>query len=350
MLSPLKWTGNELCLIDQTLLPSELVWISCLTFQDVTRAIAEMKVRGAPAIGVSAAYGMALAARSSTASAVDPLLADLVEAGQVLCAARPTAINLAWAVQRMLSFARASRSMILKDLVSFLEKEAIAIHEEDIAVNRAIGTAGNELVPASARILTHCNAGALATAAYGTALGVIRAAVEAGKSIHVWVDETRPFLQGARLTAWELMEDSISCTLICDNMAGFLMARGEVDLIVVGADRIAVNGDVANKIGTYALARLAGCHGIPFYIAAPLSTFDPAAESGDDIPIEERAPEELAELHGVRIAPAKVDVWNPAFDVTPARFITGIITEKGVIQQPDRDKVTDLLGCSGQFE
>jgi len=350
MLTPLEWTGNELRLIDQTVLPIRTVWITCSTYQETARAIKDMKVRGAPAIGVSAAYGMALAALNSRASTCESLLGCLTDAAGVLNSARPTAINLAWAVDRMLACARSREFNSVQDLKNALVEEADGIHEEDIAVNRAIGASGNPLVPDRAKILTHCNAGALATAAYGTALGVIRAAVEAGKNIHVWVDETRPFLQGARLTAWELMQDNIPCTLLCDNMAAFLMARGEVDLIVVGADRIASCGDVANKIGTYGLARLAECHRIPFYIAAPLSTFDPCCTAGENIPIEERPADELAEIQGIRLAPLDVDVWNPAFDVTPAEYITGIITEKGVIHHPDMLKVTTFLSEHGCLE
>jgi methylthioribose-1-phosphate isomerase len=314
--TPIRWSGTSLQLLDQRLLPREEVWVDCRTSAQVADAIRDMIVRGAPAIGVSAAYGMALARLSGE---------DIHVAGDVLRASRPTAVNLAWAAERML--AAAARGA---DLVA----EADAIFEEDVAANRALGRYGAALLGDSPTILTHCNAGALATAGYGTALGVIRAAVEMGKKVAVFADETRPYLQGARLTAWELQQDGIDVTLITDNMSGHFFQQGRFDAVVVGADRIAANGDTANKIGTYTVAVLANAHGVPFYIAAPWSTIDVNCPSGEAIPIEERSASEVTDFFGSRIAPEGISVRHPAFDVTPARLITGIITERGVLRAP----------------
>jgi methylthioribose-1-phosphate isomerase len=329
----MHWHGDRLDLLDQTRLPHRIEVVGCSDPEAVGRAIREMIVRGAPAIGVAAAFGVVLGARRLAHLPRAACLAGLDTVIAQLRATRPTAVNLFWALARM----RAAAARIEGDggaIATALEREALAMHDEDVATNRAIGFYGAELIPSGANVLTHCNAGALATVDYGTALGVIRAAHEAGRDIHVWVDETRPYLQGARLTAWELVQAGIPATLITDNMAGHFMARRQVDVVVTGADRIASNGDAANKIGTYAVAVLAQAHGIPFYIAAPLSTIDPTIADGSAIPIEERAAEEVTHLHGVPIAPEGVRVANPSFDVTPARLIAGIITEKGVLRPP----------------
>jgi methylthioribose-1-phosphate isomerase len=312
---PIRWKGDRLELLDQRELPDKTVYVACRTAAEVARAIRDMVVRGAPAIGCAAAFGVVLDKGSN-------------QAYEVLAKSRPTAVNLFWALERMKK---------AKDL----EAEARAIYEEDLAANRAMGKIGAELIPERARVMTHCNAGALATAGYGTALGVIRASK--GKNISVIANETRPYLQGARLTAWELVQEGIPCTLITDSMAGHLMSTGEVDVVVVGADRIAANGDVANKIGTYPLAVLAKRHGVPFYVAAPLSTFDPKIPDGSHIPIEERPAAEVTGYRGTRWAPEGVLVRNPAFDVTPADLITGIICEKGVASPPYPQSIAALL-------
>jgi methylthioribose-1-phosphate isomerase len=304
--------------------------VDCRDYQAVAKAIRDMIVRGAPAIGVSAAYGMVLAAQAG---------ADLVQAAKELQSTRPTAVNLRWALQQMLQTAQCAKGPV----ATHLEEQANQMAAQDVTVNQAIGRFGAELVPDGARILTHCNAGALATVGYGTALGVIRAAVEQGKQVRVYADETRPYLQGSRLTTFELMQDNIPVTLITDSMAGFLMAKGQVDMVVVGADRVTANGDVANKIGTYSLALLAKEHGLPFYIACPLSTLDLSLTSGDQIPIEERPIREVTHVGGMQIAPTGVEVWNPAFDVTPHRLVTGLITEKGVIYPPYSPALRRLL-------
>ena len=324
----LRWTGEALELLDQRALPERIEYISCRTAADTARAIREMVVRGAPAIGCAAAFGIALEARRGAA----------LEAGfEALAGSRPTAVNLFWALERM-------RKALEQHGASALEREAIAIYEEDLAVNRAIGAHGAELVPDHARIMTHCNAGALATAGHGTALGVVRSARDQGKTLSVVANETRPYLQGARLTAWEMVQERIPVTLVTDNAAGFLMSRGEIDLLIVGADRIAANGDVANKIGTYTLAVLAKRHGLPFYVAAPLSTFDLGVPDGASIPIEERAADEVTGYRGMRWAPIGAAVRNPAFDVTPAELVTGLITERGVLLAPSRSGIERL--CS----
>jgi methylthioribose-1-phosphate isomerase len=319
----LRWHGDRLELIDQRLLPQRCQYYQCTTAAEVARAIRDMVVRGAPAIGCAAAYGIALEAGQPHGS-LDAAFADLG-------ASRPTAVNLFWALDRMRRVADAGRGLPRQELHARLRGEAEAIHREDLTVNRAIGHHGAARVVDGARILTHCNAGALATTGHGTALGVVRSARDEGKRVSVIATETRPYLQGARLTAWEMMQESIPVTLVTDGMAGHLMQRGAVDLIVVGADRIASNGDVANKIGTYALAVLAARHRLPFYVAAPLSTIDLNVPNGAAIPIEERSPEEVIGFRGERWAPEGVTVANPAFDVTPAELITGIITERGIV-------------------
>jgi methylthioribose-1-phosphate isomerase len=332
--SPLSWQGDRLVLLDQRRLPGDEVYLECRTWSEVADAIRTLAVRGAPAIGVAAAFGVALAGLSSSAQDGDALLRDVEAAADGLAATRPTAVNLFWALDRMRRYARSRRALPPPALRAGLVTEAETICEEDVAANRRLGAFGAELVPARARILTHCNAGGLATAGYGTALGVVRGAVEAGRQPFVWVDETRPVLQGARLTAWELAREGIPHAVIADVAAASTMARGEVDLVVVGADRIAANGDTANKIGTYGVAVLARHHGIPFYVAAPFSTIDPTIPDGSAIPIEERDPREVQELAGRRIVPAASPARNPAFDVTPAALVTAIITERGVFRPP----------------
>ncbi len=339
------WTpGNTVRLIDQTRLPSEEIYVECRTIEEVAEAIQTMRVRGAPAIGVTAAMGLALGARTIQAETLEEFSAALEGMASLLTRTRPTAVNLAWGVRRILELARKSRDLGLPEVKAALAAEARSMREEDIRINREMGVHGQSLVPSPARILTHCNAGGLATAGYGTAVGVIRAAVEAGKRIMVWVDETRPLLQGARLTAWELQRAGIPVTLITDSMAGYFMGRGQVDLVVVGADRIAGNGDVANKIGTYGVALLARAHGIPFYVAAPISTLDLGLADGSKIPIEERAPEEVTQVGGRRLAPAGIRVANPAFDVTPASCVDAIITERGIARAPYEVSLSRLAG------
>lgn len=324
------WQGNSLALLDQTKLPVEEVWLTYTDYRQVADAIRTMVVRGAPAIGVSAAYAYCLAALAG---------ADLKEAKSVLAASRPTAVNLFWALDRMERKAAACGGA-----ADILIEEAKAIHAEDIEMNHAIGKFGADAVPEHARILTHCNAGALATGGYGTALGVIRAAHEQGKVDMVYADETRPLLQGARLTAYELVQDGIPATLIADNMAAFLMQQDKINIVLLGCDRMAANGDFANKIGTYSVAVNAKHHGIPFYTVLPSSTIDLSIEDGSGIPIEERAADEVRTMYGVQTAPSDVPVYNPAFDVTPHELLTGIITEKGIIKPPFRENLKKLFG------
>jgi methylthioribose-1-phosphate isomerase len=316
-IEPIRWKGDRLELLDQRMLPDKTTYVTCRTAAQVADAIRDMVVRGAPAIGCAAAFGVVLG--GSTKESFD-----------VLAKSRPTAVNLFWALERMKSAKNP-------------EAEAQAIFEEDLAANRAIGRHGAELIPAGARVLTYCNTGALATSGHGTALGVLRTAFEQKKGISVVACETRPYLQGARLTAWECVQEGIPCTLVTDNMAGYLMSKGEVDAVIVGADRIAANGDTANKIGTYMVAVLAKRHGLPFYVAAPLSTFDPKIADGSAIVIEERDAGEVTGYRGVRWAPEGVKVRNPAFDVTPAELITGIICEKGVILAPNRERIAAFV-------
>jgi len=334
MIAPIRWERHRLLLLDQTLLPAEERTREYTRWRDVADAIRTLVVRGAPAIGCAAAFGVVLAARQSAASDGYGLAADLEEAIKGLAATRPTAVNLFWALDRMRGVAEAHRALAVPALRERLLGEAQAILDEDLAGNRALGAHGAALVPEGARILTHCNAGALATAGYGTALGVVRAAHESGRVALVWVDETRPVMQGSRLTAWELVKEGIPHRLISDVAAGFVMKQGEVDLVIVGADRIAANGDAANKIGTYSVAVLARHHNIPFYVAAPFSTIDPSIPSGAAIPIEERGADEVRRIAGRQTAPAETPVYNPAFDVTPADLIAGIITERGVFRFP----------------
>ena len=334
MITPVRFEGSRLMLLDQTRLPVEEVERPCASWEEVAEAIRSLVVRGAPAIGVAAAFGVALAARRSRADHWEGLLADLEEAIKGLGATRPTAVNLFWALTRMRRVAIANRTVSIDALRGRLLEEAQTILDEDVTANRVMGAHGAALVPDGGRILTHCNAGALATAGYGTALGVVRAAHERGKLALVWVDETRPVMQGSRLTAWELAREGIPHRLISDVAAAYVMKRGDVDLVVTGADRIAANGDTANKIGTYGLAVLARHHGIPFYVAAPFSTIDPAIATGSAIVIEERDPAEVRGVAGRQTAPATSPIFNPAFDVTPAELISAIITERGVIRSP----------------
>ena len=328
----IKWDEDAVLMLDQTRLPAEEVYNRYTDFNSVAKAIQGMVVRGAPAIGVASALGIALGAREIIADTPESFFRQLENVCQIMGNTRPTAVNLFWAIEKMKKTAFAASNENLEQIRKALLAKALEIAREDMEICQAIGKNGAKLIPDSATILTHCNAGALATAGYGTALGVIRAASAAGKDIKVFADETRPWLQGARLTTWELMKDNIPVTLIADNMAGFFMGRGEITCCVVGADRIAANGDTANKIGTYTVAILAKEHGIPFYVAAPLSTIDLDCKNGSEIPIEERTATEVTHIRGLPIAPDGVAVRNPAFDVTPARYITAIITEKGIVQ------------------
>lgn len=336
MLPTIAREGDVVVMVDQRKLPAQEVYVRCRTAGDVAKAIKTMVIRGAPAIGVAAAFGIALGMRKSAATGTQKFAAEFFRTCELMAGTRPTAVNLFWAIDRMKRvFATAAKSgASVQEIQDLLDREADAIHDEDVASCRAMGMFGAEIVPADARILTHCNAGALATAGYGTALGVIRGAVEAGKHVEVFADETRPFLQGARLTAWELVRDGIQTTVITDNMAGSLMRQGGVNFVVVGADRIAANGDTANKIGTYGVAVLARQHDIPFYVAAPLSTIDLDTPDGSRIPIEERNAKEVTHVGGVRLTPEGAGVWNPAFDVTPHQLISGIITERGIFRPP----------------
>lgn len=328
------WNDGKVRMIDQTKLPLVEKWIDLEDHQSVAEAIKNMRVRGAPAIGVTAAFGIALAASRSSAPSSPELVNELDLAGDELSATRPTAVNLFWAVKRMRLFIYENRHLPVDDLKAAIINEAISIQEEDIERNKMLGGFGADLMGDGDNILTHCNAGALACAGYGTALGVIRAAWERGKRVHVFVDETRPLLQGARLTAWELKKEGIPLTLITDNTAGHMMRLGKIQKVVVGADRIAANGDTANKIGTYTVAMMAAAHEIPFYVAAPTSTIDSSIADGSMIPIEERSPTEVTGYDYLNWAPRDIDVANPAFDVTPHNLIAAIITEKGVIKDP----------------
>lgn len=341
MVETVKWAPEGVVMLDQTKLPRAVEFVTCKTYVEVADAIRAMVVRGAPAIGVSAAMGVALGV---IRTAPEQLAAEFPRICETLASTRPTAVNLFWAIDRMKRlYASLAGSAPERIREAFVE-EALRVHAEDIAINRAIGRNGAPLVPDGKSVLTHCNAGALATAGYGTALGVIRAAVEAGKKVHVFADETRPFLQGARLTVWELQQDGIPVTLITDNMAGHFLKSGRIGCVIVGADRIARNGDTANKIGTYSAAVLARENGVPFYVAAPISTLDLALDSGGQIPIEERAAEEVTHVFGVPVAPDGTDAANPAFDVTPNRYITAIITEKGVARPPYEKSLPGLAG------
>ncbi len=332
VIRPIRFIAGQCQMLDQRLLPAEEVWITYKTYQEVAEAIKTMVVRGAPAIGVAAAIGVWFGVRDLETESTHEFFQQMKEICEVLAATRPTAVNLFWALERMKHFAESNLDRSVPELKIGLEFEALAITQEDEQANRKLGQHGEHFLADGARVLTHCNAGALATAGYGTALGVIRAAVDNGKKISVIADETRPFLQGARLTAWELQRDNIPVTLICDNMAGWLMSKGEIDCVIVGADRIAANGDVANKIGTYTVAVLAKEHNIPFYVAAPISTIDLKLSDGSQIPIEERDGREITHLKELQLAPEGINVYNPAFDVTPHRLVTAIITENGVVE------------------
>ncbi len=342
----LRWESNRLEMIDQRVLPAEFRYLSYDSAASVAEGIREMVVRGAPAIGVAAAYGVALESLRLQDLSADAFGAELEKAFAVLAKSRPTAVNLFWALDRMRRVwnSALTDSAGSADIARRLLEEAHVMHAEDIAINRSMGAFGAELLSDGARVLTHCNAGALATAGHGTALGVIRSAIESGKRVSVIADETRPFLQGARLTAWEMAQEKIPVTLITDNMAGHMMATGEIDAVIVGTDRVAANGDVANKIGTYMVAVLARRHGIPFYVACPLSTIDMTIAGGKDIPIEERHADEVKGFRDTLWAAEGVAIRNPAFDVTPAELVTGLITEKGVVLAPDREKLQTLFG------
>ena len=330
----IEWKDGKVFLIDQRKLPLKYKIINCSSYQEVAEAIKKMKIRGAPAIGVAAAFGIALAAYSSKADTYKEFSLDMEEAKKCLALTRPTAVNLFWALERMTNLINIKKDVDLFELKDIILQEAKDIAREDIEINKAMGRYGASLIKDGDNILTHCNAGALATVDHGTALGVIRTAFKEGKKIHVYVDETRPVLQGARLTAWELMQEKIPFTLIADNMAGFLMSQKKINLIMVGADRIARNGDVVNKIGTYSLSVLARENKVPFYVAAPISTIDVSLKSGKEIPIEERNPKEITHILDKQIAPTGVKVFNPAFDLTPHRYVEAIITEKGIIRKP----------------
>jgi methylthioribose-1-phosphate isomerase len=340
MVETIQWTPEGVVMIDQTKLPREEVYVTCRDYQEVAQAIRSMVIRGAPAIGVAAAMGVALGALRADPGHLDDAFTAICD---TLAGTRPTAVNLFWAIERMQRLYTSLRGRPVEEIRQRLIEEAQRIREEDIAINRAIGRHGAPLVVDGKTVLTHCNAGALATAGYGTALGVIRAAREAGKRIDVFADETRPFLQGARLTAWELAQDGIPTTLITDNMAGHFLKSGRIGCVVVGADRIARNGDTANKIGTYSVAVLAKENGVPFYVAAPVSTLDLALASGDLIPIEQRPAAEVTHVFGVAVAPEGIAVENPAFDVTPNRYVTAIITERGVARPPYEESLAALM-------
>jgi len=348
MIPTLEWTQEGVRFLDQTRLPLEETYVLATSYEQVADVIATMVVRGAPAIGVSAAMGLALGVKNSTAATVGALSAEFQTMCSTLAATRPTAVNLFWAIERMRQrFTQlAGQTGATPETVrSGLIREAQKMYDEDIAACRRMGGYGASLLPARGGVLTHCNAGALATCGYGTALGVIRSAVEQGHEIHVYADETRPFLQGARLTAWELMHDGIPTTVLCDNMAASLMRQGKIQAVIVGADRIAANGDVANKIGTYGVAVLAKEHGIPFFVAAPWSTIDLKTPTGDSIPIEQRSEREVTHHGGKQLTPHGVGIENPAFDVTPAKYVTAIITECGVLRAPYSESLQEVEGA-----
>jgi methylthioribose-1-phosphate isomerase len=339
----IEWKNNTVVMIDQRRLPVQERYVVCRDYRSVIRAIKDLVIRGAPAIGVAAAMGVALGALKIRAKGTERFLARFDVICREMAEARPTAVNLSWAVERMRQVAEKTSYRGLQALKKRLTEEARGILKEDIAINRAMGRCGQRLLRDGSRVLTHCNAGALATGGYGTALGVVRAAAEARKRIEVVADETRPFLQGARLTAWEMKASGIPVTVITDNAAGYLMQHGKIDAVIVGADRIAANGDVANKIGTFMVAVLAKTHKIPFYVAAPLSTIDISVKSGNDIPIEQRGRSEVTHVQGKRTVPEGVEVENPAFDITPHRYVSAIITEKGVITPPFKAKIRRLF-------
>jgi methylthioribose-1-phosphate isomerase len=343
MIETLTWTANGVRFLDQTKLPVEESYVTCTTYEEVAGVIRNMVVRGAPAIGVAAAMGVALGVKNSRATSPEDLRRELDQICATIEKTRPTAVNLFWAVRRMQQKFHSLDGAPVAELKQALVDEAQRMHAEDIAINQAMGRQGAALMPSTGGVLTHCNAGALATCGYGTALGVVRAAVEQGKTIHVYADETRPFLQGSRLTAWELVKDGIPTTVISDNMAGAIMRQGKIKAVIVGADRIAANGDVANKIGTYTVAVLAKEHGIPFYVAAPISTVDLETPDGSQIPIEQRNPTEVTHMAGKALTPPGVEIENPAFDVTPAALVTAIVTERGVARAPYRECLARLV-------
>ena len=346
MIKTIEWTDSGVVMLDQRLLPRREVYQTYTDYHGVASAIREMVIRGAPAIGIAAAMGIALGIKNASAESIEALDAAFDSICESISKTRPTAVNLFWAVERMKAVYGQARAQGPDAIRRALIEESLCMHREDIESNRQMGKNGQELLPDNARILTHCNAGALATAGYGTALGVIRAAVEAGKRVQVYADETRPFLQGARLTAWELQKDKIPVTVITDNMAGHFIGKGDVDCVIVGADRIVANGDVANKIGTYSVAVLARENCIPFWVAAPISTIDLTIPDGSYIPIEERDPEEVRSVQGFPITPADVAVANPAFDVTPYRYIDAIITDRGVARAPYTESLQALVHSS----
>ena len=349
MLPTIDWQPDGIVMVDQRKLPAQEVYVTCRTAPEVARAIRTMVIRGAPAIGVAAAMGIALGMRGSKAKGTHQLAVEFYRMCDLMAATRPTAVNLFWAIERMKSaFAETAKAgASVDEIKDRLELESRNIHDEDVAGCRAMGLHGAAVVPDQSRVLTHCNAGALATAGYGSALGVIRATVEAGKRVAVFADETRPFLQGARLTAWELVREGIPTTVITDSMAGPLMRQGQIDLVIVGADRIAANGDVANKIGTYTVAVLAREHNLPFYVAAPLSTIDLSTPDGSHIPIEERNVREVTHMGSSRLTPEGASIRNPAFDVTPHRFVSGIITERGICRPPYAESLRNIFEAAG---
>jgi len=340
MVETIQWIDGAVVMIDQTRLPLHEEYVTCRTYEEVATAIRDMIIRGAPAIGVAAAMGVALGVRQASESDLDGQFATICD---VLAGTRPTAVNLFWAIDRMKKLYASLRGQPISEIRARMTAEALVVREEDIEICKSIGRNGAALVPDRKTVLTHCNAGALATAGYGTALGVIRAAVSSGKEIDVFADKTRPFLQGARLTVWELQQDGIPTTLITDNMAGHFMKSGKIGCVVVGADRIAGNGDVANKVGTYSVAVLAKENGVPFFVAAPISTLDLTLASGEEIPIEQRSAAEVTHMFGHRVAPEGTTVQNPAFDVTPSRYVTAIITEKGVARAPYEESLKNMV-------
>ena len=342
MIKTIEYVDGVVRMIDQTRLPLEKVFVNCKTIEDVGQAIKTMIIRGAPAIGVAAALGVSLGADTIEASSFDEFYSTMEKQCDQLGKSRPTAVNLAWAINRMKQLAKDSKNLPISELKARLKEEALTILTEDVSINKAMGQYGQTLVKNENVILTHCNAGALATAGFGTALGVIRASMNAGKNIRVLANETRPFLQGARLTAWELKEDNIPVKLITDSMCGFFMKNKKVDLVVVGADRIAANGDIANKIGTYMVAVLAKENNIPFYVAAPVSTLDLSLASGDEIPIEERSAEEVVNINKIRVAPEGIEGAHPAFDITPNKLVTAIISEEGIAYPPFIDSLKTM--------
>lgn len=343
MIPTIEWDGMHIRMVDQRKIPSKIDWYICRGYKDVIKAIEKMVIRGAPAIGVAGAMGLALGAYSIRSKSKTTFLDRFKEIADEMLLARPTAVNLRWAIERMESLVKKMVEQPVNEIKSALKQESEKILAEDIEINRMIGKNGQGLIPNGSTILTHCNAGALATGGYGTALGVIRAASENGKDIRVIADETRPWLQGLRLTAFELMEENIPVSVIVDNAAGFLMRKKMINLVITGADRIAVNGDVANKIGTYQVAVLAKTNRIPFYVAAPLSTIDPTIKNGDMIPVEERNPEEIIKFGKIQIGPSGVHALNPAFDITPAKYVSAIITEKRIIRPPFTRRIKELL-------